>query len=168
VLDVGCGTGNLCQMLRQSHVEAFGLDPSPSMLWVSRNRDENRGPSILGRGERLPFSPQRFDGVAFTLVLHENTASNQYVLLEEALRVLAPGGTLFLLDYVRPSSPSGRFVSALAFIVEGIAGGEHFRNYRAFMRNGALGGLLTTVPRESIRWENVFLGSMALVFIHNS
>ena len=40
ILDVGCGTGNLIYLIAKNHPDAsvYGVDPSPSMLIMSRKR----------------------------------------------------------------------------------------------------------------------------------
>jgi demethylmenaquinone methyltransferase/2-methoxy-6-polyprenyl-1,4-benzoquinol methylase len=83
-------------------------------------------------------------------------------MLGEALRVLDPRGTLFILDYHKPSTASGQAARMIEYLVEWVVGGEHFRNYRQFMAEGALPGFLAHIPPERIRWQPVFQGSMAL------
>lgn len=162
VLDVGCGTGTLAGMLRKEGVHAVGLDPSPGMLRVSRGNSQGSFALVRGRGERLPFSSGSFQGVIFSMVFHENHPSRRREMLEDALRVLDPRGTLFILDYHKPSTASGQAAGMIEYLVEWVVGGEHFRNYRQFMAEGALAGFLTHIPPERIRWQPVFQGSMAL------
>jgi hypothetical protein len=50
----------------------------------------------------------------------------------------------------------------IEYLVEWVVGGEHFRNYRQFMEEGALLGFLAHISPERIRWQPVFHGSMAL------
>ena len=165
VLDVGCGTGTLAGMLRKEGIQTVGLDPSPGMIRVSRAISGGSFDLVQGRGEGLPFSSGSFHGVVFSMVLHENPASRGREMLEEALRVLDLGGALFILDYHKPSTTSGQAARIIEYLVEWVAGGEHFRNYRRFMQDGALTAFLAHLPRERIHWEPLFHGSMALVQI---
>jgi ubiquinone/menaquinone biosynthesis C-methylase UbiE len=165
VLDVGCGTGTLAGMLRKEGIQAVGLDPSPGMIRVSRGISRGSFALVRGRGEGLPFSSGSFHGVIFSMVIHESPPSQRKEMLGEALRVLDPRGTLFILDYHCPSTVSGRAAGAIEYLVERIVGGEHFRNYRQFMKEGALSAFLAHLPRDRIHWEPVFHGSMALVKI---
>ena len=165
VLDVGCGTGTLAGMLREEGIQAVGLDPSPGMIRVSRGISRGSFALVRGRGEGLPFSSGSFHGVIFSMVIHESPPSQRKEMLGEALRVLDPRGTLFILDYHCPSTASGRAAGAIEYLVERIVGGEHFRNYRRFMKEGALPRLLGHLPRERISWEPIFHGSMALARI---
>jgi len=168
VLDVGCGTGTLAGMLRKGGVQAVGLDPSPGMIQVSRGISRNSFALVRGRGEGLPFSSGSFHGVIFSMVIHESPPSQRKEMLGEALRVLDPRGTLFILDYHCPSTAPGRAAGAIEYLVERIVGGEHFRNYRRFMKEGALSAFLAHLSRNRIRWEPVFHGSMALAQIRKA
>jgi ubiquinone/menaquinone biosynthesis C-methylase UbiE len=165
LLDVGCGTGTLAGMLREEGIQALGLDLSPGMIRVSRGISRDPFPLVRGRGESLPFPSGSFDGVIFSMVIHENPHSRGRQMLAEALRVLDPRGALFILDYHRPSTTSGHAAGVIEYLVEWIVGGDHFRNYRRFMREGALSAFLNPFFKGKIQWEPVFQGSMALVRI---
>jgi len=165
VLDVGCGTGTLVGMLRKEGIQTVGLDPSPGMIRVSRGISRGSFALVRGRGEGLPFSSGSFHGVIFSMVIHENPPSRRREMLEDALRALAPRGTLFILDYHSPSTASGRAARAIEYLVEWVVGGEHFRNYRRFMQEGALPAFLAHLPRERVFWKPAFQGSIALVKI---
>ena len=165
VLDVGCGTGTLAGMLRKEGIQAVGLDPSPGMIRVSRGISRGSFALVRGRGDGLPFFSGFFHGVIFSMVIHESPPSRRRKMLGEALRVLDPRGTLFILDYHHPSTASGRAAGAIEYLVEWVVGGEHFRNYRRFMQEGALAAFLAHLPGERIHWEPVFYGSMALARI---
>ena len=39
LLDIGCGTGVLCRLLRQSGIRARGIDLSPAMIAIARAKD---------------------------------------------------------------------------------------------------------------------------------
>jgi ubiquinone/menaquinone biosynthesis C-methylase UbiE len=165
VLDVGCGTGTLAGMLRKEGIQAVGLDPSPGMIRVSRGISRGSFALVRGRGDGLPFSSGSFHGVIFSMVIHESPPSRRREMLEDALRVLDPRGTLFILDYHCPSTASGCAAGVIEYLVEWVVGGEHFRNYRRFMQEGALPAFLAHLPRNKIHWEPVFHGSMALARI---
>ena len=165
VLDLGCGTGTLVRLLREGGIQATGLDLSPSMLGESRKVFRGSPILALGRGEKLPFASRSFRGVVLTLMIHENPPLYRRGILKEALRVLAPGGTLFILEYHRTSKVLGRIAGWIEYAIERAAGRDHFRNYRLFMREGALRSFLAPIPPERTRWHPVFFHSMALVQI---
>lgn len=94
VLDVACGTGVLARELLSRVGGAgtvAGLDPSPGMLEVARQR----APTVewrQGVAESLPYADDAFDVVAcqFGLMFF----SERRKALAEAFRVLAPSGRL--------------------------------------------------------------------------
>jgi 2-polyprenyl-3-methyl-5-hydroxy-6-metoxy-1,4-benzoquinol methylase len=49
-LDVGCGEGRFCRMLKAVGVNAIGIDPTPAMLEAARKRDPFRGLSVRASG----------------------------------------------------------------------------------------------------------------------
>jgi len=165
VLDVGCGTGTLVGLMRKEGIQAIGLDPSPGMIRVSRGNSWCSLSLVRGRGDRLPFPSGSFQGVVFSMVLHENSPALRREMLEEALRILDPRGTLFILDYQKPSTTSGRAAGRIEYLVEWIVGGEHFRNYRLFMQEGALPAILSLLPPDRVHREPLFHGSISLAEI---
>ncbi|HYI24287.1 MAG TPA: methyltransferase domain-containing protein, partial [Thermomicrobiales bacterium] len=96
VLDLACGTGIVARRiapLLDGGGTVTGLDISPGMLTVARDRSVSEGVSIEwveGRAEHLPFVDGAFDLVAcqFGLMFFQD----RQAALAEILRVLSPGG----------------------------------------------------------------------------
>ncbi|MFO7181432.1 MAG: methyltransferase domain-containing protein [Pseudomonadota bacterium] len=107
VLDIGCGTGTLLVdvLKRKRGITATGLDPDPKALARARRKAERAGVSIRfdqGFSDQLPYPDASFDRVFSSFMLHHLKADEQERTLREARRVLAPGGSLHLLDFVQP------------------------------------------------------------------
>ncbi len=93
--------------LYDDEVELTGIDLSPEMLALGRRRAGEIGhPATLQEGDaqNLAFPDESFDTVVCTLGFC--TIPDPRRGLEEAHRVLVPGGSLVLLEHVR--SPSRR------------------------------------------------------------
>ncbi|OGP71616.1 MAG: hypothetical protein A2Y80_04190 [Deltaproteobacteria bacterium RBG_13_58_19] len=95
ILEVGCGTGNFSLELARRGAQVVGLDCSGPML--ARAQAKARGQDLAvawvrGRASRLPFANKGFDGVMCILAL--DFMSDREVVLQEMVRVLAPGGFL--------------------------------------------------------------------------
>jgi SAM-dependent methyltransferase len=94
-LDVGCGEGRFCRMLKSRGVEAVGVDPTPALITVARARDAH-GTYVEGTAERLPFGDAAFDIVVSYLSLID--IPDVEAAIPEMARVLKPGGTLLIAN----------------------------------------------------------------------
>ena len=104
VLDLGCGTGSLVAMLKRRHPSArvSAIDPDPKALARARAKLESAGSAVdfeQGFADALPYADGAFDRVLSSLMIHHLTAPEKDAALREAFRVLAPGGTLHVLDF---------------------------------------------------------------------
>lgn len=94
VVDVGCGAGRAVMELAQRDARAVGVDPSEEMITVARRR----WPDLdfrLGDAYALPLADGEAMGYRADKVFHEVTDSLR--ALDEARRVLAPGGAIVLI-----------------------------------------------------------------------
>jgi 2-polyprenyl-3-methyl-5-hydroxy-6-metoxy-1,4-benzoquinol methylase len=53
-LDVGCGEGRFCRMLKAVGVTAIGIDPTQALVEQARRRDPS-GDYRIGKSENLQF-----------------------------------------------------------------------------------------------------------------
>jgi SAM-dependent methyltransferase len=94
-LDVGCGEGRFCRMLKGRGIETVGVDPTPALLSVAQARDA-RGTYVEATAERLPFREGVFDLVVSYLSLID--IPDVEAAIPEMARVLRPGGTLLIAN----------------------------------------------------------------------
>lgn len=104
VLDLGCGTGALSLQAARRHRGArlIGLDPDPKALARARAKASREGLAIewqQGFGDALPFGDASFERVISSLMFHHLTHDGRRSTLAEVARVLAPGGTIHVLDF---------------------------------------------------------------------
>ena len=95
VLDLGCGSGRLASALHQRYpnLRYTGIDVIRPLLEYAKSKAPNYR-FILNRSLSLPMKDETTDCVlAFSLFTHLMQAET-YQYLEEAYRVLAPGGVL--------------------------------------------------------------------------
>lgn len=96
VLDVACGTGNTALMARARGAAVTGLDLTPELLAVARERagEEGLGDITwqLGDAEALPFPDGAFDVVVSSCGLM--FAPDQPKVASEVARVTKPGGRI--------------------------------------------------------------------------
>lgn len=98
VLDVGCGPGAAVRAAAGSVERAVGVDRSESMVAVARRRSTrfDNVEFLTAGAENLPFPASTFDRVWTIHAFHhwEDRAGG----IAECLRVLKPGGRLFIVE----------------------------------------------------------------------
>ncbi len=105
LLDAGTGTGSMLELLSPYVKRAVGVDVSPEMLAIARDRLArariNHAQVRLGDTYRLPFPSGNalsgFDAVLFHQVLHYLDDPGAAVI--EAARVMRAGGRLLIADF---------------------------------------------------------------------
>ena len=101
LLDAGTGTGRMLELLSPHVKRAVGVDVSPEMLAIARDRllRENLSHAQVRLADtyRLPFADAAFDAVLFHQVLHY--LDDPGAAVAEAARVLRPGGRLVIADF---------------------------------------------------------------------
>jgi len=105
VLDAGTGTGRILELLAPHIGRGLGIDVSPEMLAIARERLANASAAHcqVRRGDvyRLPFADSDtnagFDAVVFHQVLHY--LDDPQAALREAIRVAKPGARILIADF---------------------------------------------------------------------
>lgn len=104
-LDVGSGTGHFCIDLASRGLDVVGIDPSPHMLAIARQKSA----AVVwrqGRGEALSFDSDSFDLVLSVAALE--FMRQPEVALREMYRLVRPGGRLVVAT-LNSESAWGRF-----------------------------------------------------------
>lgn len=101
VLDVGCGDGGLVRFMTRQGARVTGLECSEGQLARARAADPAGDEDYLkGVGQDLPCEDATMDAVIFFNSLHHIPVPAQAGALDEALRVLRPGGEIYILEPV--------------------------------------------------------------------
>jgi demethylmenaquinone methyltransferase / 2-methoxy-6-polyprenyl-1,4-benzoquinol methylase len=109
-LDLCCGTGDIAFALQRAGAEVVGLDFSPAMLAVARERAQKLAvkpempPLEFKTGDvlQIPYDPSSFDIVSIGYGLRNLESWERG--LEEMVRVARPGGRLLVLDFGKPEN----------------------------------------------------------------
>lgn len=96
LLDIGCGSGDI-RIYLPPHVTYYGCDP------ISLPQGSAEFNFSLARGEKLPFKLETFDSVLLYSML--SYAIDVDAVLDEALRVLKPGGEIYLYECINDPNP---------------------------------------------------------------
>ena len=109
ILDIACGTGDLCCDLERARYFPIGIDFSHGMLRAARTD------AALVRGDalRLPFPDGTVDGITCGFALRNFAALEPFFV--ECARVLRTGGRVALLDVAEPDDAVRRAVHGFWF-----------------------------------------------------
>lgn len=104
ILDMGCGTGQLTAALKERFpdAEVWGVDIGGPMVRYAHMRcvDLEIGANFRqGLAEETGFEDGYFDIVTSYILHHEVTAEKTKEIIDEAYRVLRPGGVYFPVDF---------------------------------------------------------------------
>jgi ubiquinone/menaquinone biosynthesis C-methylase UbiE len=107
VLDLGCGTGLLAIMLKQSmpEVQVTGLDGDEEVLRIARKKAESAHADIQwdrALAYDMPYPDQSFDAVLSSFVTHHLTSADKARAFQEVHRVLRPDGGFHIVDFGPP------------------------------------------------------------------
>jgi ubiquinone/menaquinone biosynthesis C-methylase UbiE len=167
VLDVGCGTGIQLERYQKAGCDVFGIDLSAAMLEVARQRLGENANIYLGDASKMPYPNKKFDLITMTTVLHEMPQDVRSSVLNEMKRVLKEDGRILLIDFhpgpIRPLK--GWIFKSFITLIEFMAGGEHYKNYRAFLANKGLPGLISSHGLSIDQEKIVSGGNIALMLL---
>jgi demethylmenaquinone methyltransferase / 2-methoxy-6-polyprenyl-1,4-benzoquinol methylase len=96
VLDLACGTGDLCRELEGQGLSPTGLDLSLGMLGAARTR----APLVQADALALPVGDAGADGVTCGFALRNLVELDGF--FAELARVVRPGGRIALLEVAEP------------------------------------------------------------------
>lgn len=162
IIDVACGTGSLAFLLagKAEHVTGIDLDEDIISFASSRSGriDPVNRPDFMVRdaSDLTEFGDKEFDIAVTAMSVHQFDVEVAVKVLMEMKRVAKK---VIIADYnfPRPAGLSG----LLAYSIERMAKGDHYKNYSQYMRMGGLkhftekAGLVFV--SEQIRGNGVFI-----------
>ena len=109
VVDIACGTGDLCRELARAGLSPVGVDLSFGMLSAARTS----APLVQGDALQLPFADETVDGASCGFALRNFVALEPF--LASLARVVRPGGRIALLEVAEPANPVLRWGHGVYF-----------------------------------------------------
>ena len=108
-LDVGCGKGELLQLLQPSFQRAAGCDVSAGMMHEMMQKIAEIDIRVQPDALRIPFGDAEFDLVTAVCVYHHVPPADRPALTKEIRRVLRPGGIFCMIEH-NPRNPVTRLI----------------------------------------------------------
>ena len=180
VADIACGTGDLTEMFarRSPAAEIIGLDFTPEMLDIARDKQTTRPDQIKSRiryqrgdAQNLPLDDNSADvlSIAFGIRNVQDPAT----AFREFARVLKPGGRLVVLEFDTPRFPpvrwansfySGWLMPRTATLLSGDRSGAYRylpKSVESFLTRGELVGTINEAGFGQIRVKSLTFGICA-------
>ena len=161
ILDLCCGTGNQLNLLsKHGFRNLYCLDISDSMLEIAKRSDS----SIKIYNEdatKTSFNNASFDVVIISFAIHEKDRNTQQALINEAYRIIKKDGFMLVVDYVfdNKTTKFGRIVISM---IERIAGGEHYINFKSYIQNDGLLSLIEKDKFKLIKYNRMSFGAVTI------
>jgi len=148
VLDMACGTGELClELAARKNCRIVGIDLSRRMIEFARKRNRYDTVRFIHRDgtDLRGLEPASFDYATILFLLHEIPREKQVGVLKEASRVARH---VVVID---SRVPLARNLHGIALrLVEASGGAEHYRPFADYLATGGIGGILAD-PRVRAR-----------------
>jgi len=158
-LDVGCGEGRFCRMLKAEGIAAVGIDPTVALIDHARRFDPD-GDYRVAAAEALGFEDGAFDLVVSYLSLIDIPDVSRAIA--EMARVLAPGGRLLIANLAGYNSaadahdlgwvtlPNGRRAHAMDHYLEEKAGWIAWKGIRIQNWHRPLSTYMTLLLKQGL------------------
>ena len=141
IIDVGCGTGRFSFFISDKVQKIVGIDLS------KKNIDKANQTLSKKHSEKISFHHTNlsdlisqnlyFDYAVMTYVIHEVNPLDRISLLKEISQI---ADKIIIGDYLVPVNKG--FWSVVNEVVEFLAGKNHYNNFKNFISNGGLYGLV--------------------------
>ena len=163
VIDICCGTGNQLKYLKKhGYTNIAGIDISDDML-----KQVNKGKEHINCAKKdavaTGYPENSFDAGIISFALHEKPVDISKAILDEARRIIKPGGHLLIADYVF-SNRTNPFIRTAIHVVERIAGKSHYKNFSHYLQNGGMSQLMSP---DSPTQEYLFHGGATRLRIYS-
>jgi ubiquinone/menaquinone biosynthesis C-methylase UbiE/DNA-binding transcriptional ArsR family regulator len=101
LVDLGTGTGRMLELFADRYKRGIGLDLTPAMLAYARAKLERAGIAHAQVRQADIYDLPLADGSADAVVMHQvlHFLADPQRAIREAVRVLAPGGRLLIVDF---------------------------------------------------------------------
>ena len=138
VMDVACGTGSLSMAIARKAKNVIGIDLSEDMIITARRGAWEKGINniqfeIRDASDMSVYKDRQFDVAVTSMAVHQYNAGLAIKILAGMKRIASE---VIIADY-NHHMPRG-FGRTVAWSIERLAGGDHYRNFRNYMQKGGI------------------------------
>jgi ubiquinone/menaquinone biosynthesis C-methylase UbiE len=150
IIDIACGTGSFAFKLALKSKHVTGIDYSESMIRVAMKRKDRTAVHnvdfIMDDAVNLnEFRHNEFDIATLSMAIHQFSQDMGFQVICESIRIARE---ILIIDYSYPLTPD--IYRYIVHLVERIAGKEHYRNFRSYIRSGGMTSYLKDTGVKTI------------------
>jgi ubiquinone/menaquinone biosynthesis C-methylase UbiE len=156
-IDIATGTGAQARSFAKAGASVVGIDLSARMLDIARRKARTSAIRFVeADATMLPEPHASFDVACISFALHEMPETIRARVISEIARVTRSGGTIVIVDFMRPRNRVWRFV------VEHLIAPVERDSYREFLRSD-LRDLLARSGISIVEQRRALLGIARIV-----
>lgn len=161
VIDVACGHGSLAMTLAARAGNVTGIDLDSDLIryateQAAKLKTDNINFIVHDAASLSEFADRQFDIAVTSMAIHQFDGNTAVAVLREMKRIAVK---VIIADYSCPMPPG--FPRAVAYSIERMARGNHWRNFRKYMATGGLEFFTKsadlTVLNKTVRGNKVFV-----------
>jgi len=161
-LDVCCGTGVQCSFIESRGTRVVGLDLDRKMLEFAAMKYPLI-PFVCADAAKAPFKPDAFRGLVISFALHDKKEEMRTQIIRESANLIGESGYVVFVDFVKPWNFKSKIGYLFSYLIERMAGGEHFRNGRQFLSAGGLDRFMLKSGIVVVERHDIALGCLSVV-----
>lgn len=162
VLDICCGSGIQCFRIRRNGEGVYGLDLDIRMVNYAVSKYSHI-PFMCADAANVPVKDSSVRGTILSYALHDKFPETRNKILQEVRRILSPDGKIVFVDFEPPWSKKSRMASLYIYGIERLAGKEHFKNGRQFLKQGGLSSFIQQHELEEVDRYDVAMAHTGVV-----
>lgn len=138
VIDIACGTGSLAAVIAPMAKHVTGIDLDADLIRFASDGLKKKGIDnvsfvVKDAANLQDYSDKQFDAAVISMAIHQFSEELAIQILKEMTRIASK---VIIADYNCPL-PSG-LSGTVAYTIERLAKGDHFRNFSNYMSRGGL------------------------------
>jgi len=129
IADIGCGNG---KNMYRNDCEYIGLDFCLNFTKICKNNNKE---VLIANNLNIPFKDNSFDhAISVAVIHHLSTIENRLKALNEIVRIVKPGGTVFISVWAleQPENSRRKFIKNDNMVEWNDHGNKYLRFYHVF------------------------------------